>query len=45
VPETDAPEQLELLNVPQKKKIQDEEMRAEMIEVKELLEEIADKLK
>jgi len=45
VPETDAPEQLELLNVPQRKKIQDEEVRAEMIEVKQLLEEIADKLK
>lgn len=45
VPEADTPEQLELLSVPQKKKVQDEEIRAEMIEVREFLEEIAEKLK
>jgi len=45
VPETDAPKQLELLNVPQRKKVQDEEIRAEMIEVRQFLEEIAGKLK
>lgn len=45
VPENDSPEQLELLSVPQKKKVQDEEIRAEMIEVREFLAEIAEKLK
>ncbi len=44
VPEPDASEQLELLNVPQKKKIQDEEIRGEMKEVKEFLEEVLVKL-
>jgi DNA-binding transcriptional MerR regulator len=45
VPEADTPEQLELLSVPQRKKVQDEEIRAEMIEVRQFLEEIAGKLK
>jgi DNA-binding transcriptional MerR regulator len=45
VPEAEAAEQLELLNVPQKKKIQDEETRADMLEVKHFLEELAEKLK
>jgi len=39
-PEPDTGEQLELINVPQKKKIQDEEIKKEMIEVKEFLEDI-----
>jgi DNA-binding transcriptional MerR regulator len=43
-PEPDSGEQLELLNVPQRKKIQDEEIKKEMIEVKEFLEEILVKL-
>jgi DNA-binding transcriptional MerR regulator len=45
VPETDAVEQLELLSVPQKKKVQDEEIRADMLEVRQFLEELSDKLK
>jgi DNA-binding transcriptional MerR regulator len=45
VPETDGPEQLELLTVPQKKKIQDEEIRGEMMEMRQFLEELADRLK
>ena len=45
VPETDAAEQLELLNVPQKKKIQDEEIRGDLTEVKHFLEELAERLK
>jgi len=44
VPEPDTGEQLELLSFPQKKKIQDEEIKKEMVEVKELLEEILVKL-
>jgi DNA-binding transcriptional MerR regulator len=43
-PEPDTGEQLELLNVPQKKKIQDDEIKKEMVEVKEFLEEILTKL-
>lgn len=45
VPETDAAEQLELLTVPQKKKVQDEETRADMIEVKQFLEDLVHRLK
>ena len=45
VPEGDAAEQLELLSVPQKKKIQDEEIRADMMEVRQFLEDLAGKLK
>ncbi|MBM4168464.1 MAG: MerR family transcriptional regulator [Ignavibacteria bacterium] len=45
VPENEAGEQLELLSVPPKKKIQDEEIRAEITEVKEFLEGILEKLK
>ena len=44
IPEPDTGEQLELINVPQKKKIQDEEIKKEMIEVKEFLEDILMKL-
>jgi DNA-binding transcriptional MerR regulator len=43
-PEPDNGEQLELLNVPQKKKIQDEEIKSELVEVKEFLQEILVKL-
>ena len=43
-PEPDNGEQLELLNVPQKKKIQDEEIKGELVEVKEFLQEILEKL-
>ncbi len=45
VPETEAVEQLELLTVPQKKKVSDEEIRADLVEVKQFLEELADRLK
>lgn len=44
VPETEAGEQLELLNLPQKKKIQDEEIRSEMQEVREFLQGLLNKL-
>ena len=44
IPEPDANEQLELLSVPQKKKISDEEIKSEMTEVKDFLEEILNKL-
>lgn len=43
-PEADTGEQLELLSVPLKKKIQDEEIKADMKEVKEFMEEILVKL-
>jgi DNA-binding transcriptional MerR regulator len=43
-PEPDTGEQLELLNVPQKKKIQDEEIKSELVEVKEFLQEMLEKL-
>ena len=45
VPETEAVEQLELLSVPQKKKVSDEEIRTDLIEVKQFLEDLADRLK
>jgi len=45
VPETESSEQLELLNVPQKKKVTDQEIRTDMLEVKQFLEELAEKLK
>lgn len=45
VPDAEGAEQLELLNVPPKKKIQDEEIRGEMLEVKQFLEELEGKLK
>jgi DNA-binding transcriptional MerR regulator len=45
IPESEGTEQLELLSVPPKKKIQDEEIRADIIEVKEFLEELAEKMK
>lgn len=44
VPESEAGEQLELLNVPQKKKIKDEEIRAEVAEVKGFLEDLLKKI-
>lgn len=45
VPETDGGEQLELLSFPLKKKIQDEDIRTEMGEVKEFLEGLLEKMK
>jgi DNA-binding transcriptional MerR regulator len=45
VPEPDSGEQLELLTVPPKKKIQDEEIRSEMMQVKEFLEGLLAKIK
>ncbi len=45
VPESDGGEQLELLSVRPKKKIQDEDIRAEMSEVKEFLEGLLEKMK
>ncbi len=44
VPENEAGEQLELLNLPQKKKIQDDEIRADVVEVKEFLQGLLDKI-
>jgi len=44
VPETEAGEQLELLNVPQKKKIQDDEIKADVLEVKDFLQGLLKKL-
>ncbi len=43
-PEPDSGEQLELLSVPSKKKIQDEEIKTDMREVKEFLEDLLVKL-
>jgi DNA-binding transcriptional MerR regulator len=43
-PEPDSGEQLELLNVPPKKKIQDEEIRKDLVEMKEFMEELLIKL-
>ncbi len=40
VPEPDSAEQLELISVPQKKKIQDDEIKKELEEVKDFLEEL-----
>ena len=45
VPEAETAEQLELLSVPQKKKVTDEEIRTDMLEVKQFLEELVEKLK
>lgn len=45
VPEPDGGEQLELLSVPPKKKIQDEEIRADMTDVKQFLEGLLEKMK
>ncbi|MBI3787941.1 MAG: MerR family transcriptional regulator [Ignavibacteriales bacterium] len=45
VPESDGAEQLELLNVPPKKKIQDEDIKADIVEVKQFLEELEERLK
>ncbi len=45
VPETDGGEQLELLSFPLRKKIQDEDIRTEMGEVKEFLEGLLEKMK
>jgi DNA-binding transcriptional MerR regulator len=45
VPESEGAEQLELLSVPPKKKIQDEEIRTDMLEVKQFLEELSERLK
>jgi DNA-binding transcriptional MerR regulator len=45
VPEAESVEQLELLSVPQKKKVTDEEIRTDMLEVRLFLEELAEKLK
>jgi len=45
VPETEAVEQLELLSVPQRKKISDDEIRSDLVEVKEFLEDLAVRLK
>jgi DNA-binding transcriptional MerR regulator len=45
VPESEAVEQLELLSVPQKKKVSDDEIRADLVEVKEFLEDLAVRLK
>jgi DNA-binding transcriptional MerR regulator len=45
VPESEAVEQLELLSVPQKKKISDDEIRSDLVEVKEFLEDLAVRLK
>ena len=45
VPEADAAEQLELLSVPQRKKVTDDEIRGDLVEVKQFLEELADRLK
>ena len=45
VPESEAVEQLELLSVPQKKKIQDDEIRSDLVEVKQFLEDLAVRLR
>jgi len=45
VPEPDTGEQLELINVPPKKKIQDEDIKQEMAEVKQFLEDLLQKIK
>jgi DNA-binding transcriptional MerR regulator len=45
VPESEAVEQLELLSVPQKKKISDDEIRSDLVAVKEFLEDLAVRLK
>jgi DNA-binding transcriptional MerR regulator len=45
VPEAETVEQLELLSVPQKKKVTDEEIRTDMLEVRQFLEDLVEKLK
>jgi DNA-binding transcriptional MerR regulator len=45
VPESESAEQLELLNVPQRKKVTDEEIRTDMLEVRQFLVELEEKLK
>ena len=45
VPESESVEQLELLNVPKKKKVTDEEIRTDMLEVRQFLVELVEKLK
>jgi DNA-binding transcriptional MerR regulator len=45
VPEAETSEQLELLNVPAKKKVTDDEIRTDMLEVRQFLEELVEKLK
>ncbi len=45
VPEPEDGEQLLLLNVPPKKRIQDDEIRADIVEVKQFLEGLLEKLK
>jgi DNA-binding transcriptional MerR regulator len=45
VPEAESAEQLELLNVPQRKKVTDVEIRTDMLEVRHFLEELVEKLK
>ena len=45
VPEAETAEQLELLSVPQRKKVTDEEIRTDMLEVRQFLEELVEKLK
>ncbi|MCX6133050.1 MAG: MerR family transcriptional regulator [Ignavibacteriales bacterium] len=45
VPESESVEQLELLSVPQKKKISDDEIRSDLVEVKAFLEDLAVRLK
>jgi len=44
VPESEAGEQLELLNVPQKKKIQDEDIKTELLEVRDFLAGLLEKI-
>ncbi len=44
IPEPDSTEQLELIAVPQKKKVQDEDIRADMMEMKGFLEDLLVKL-
>jgi DNA-binding transcriptional MerR regulator len=45
VPEAESAEQLELLSVPQKKKVTDVEIRTDMLEVRQFLEELVEKFK
>jgi len=45
VPEPEEGEQLTLINMPPKKRIQDDEIRADVLEVKQFLEGLLEKLK
>ena len=45
VPEAESAEQLELLSVPQRKKVTDVEIRTDMLEVRQFLVELVEKLK